>query len=189
MAPELWTERLQLVEGCSPCVQERVDPRQVPGPKPIKPVQVPAFDTLRETVVINCGHTMPWLDQQPLECVVIEVRHDMVIEHRLAAPVQHFVGENATHFAMRQDLESKIRMLDFGGKAEEKFPQIDIRHRSANRDPGHGGAYLVGLDGNRRSLGTDKLKLSPALRAGWKQIAAERHFVDLSLVEPVGYPV
>ena len=80
-------------------------------------------------------------------------------------------------------------MFDFRRQTEEKFPEIDIRQRPSDRDPGHSRASFISLQRYRRSFGTDELKLSPALAAAREKVAPECYFIDLPLIEPIGYPM
>src|SRR5207244_4165288 len=74
--------------GRSPCVQERMDPSQVLRPKPIEPVEVSLLDALREAPVVHPRDAMARLREQALQCGVVHLSHDMVIEHGLVAAIE-----------------------------------------------------------------------------------------------------
>src|SRR5438034_10179383 len=151
----------------SPGAQERVDARQILGPEPVESVEAALIDSLCQTPVVHPGHAVPRRREQAPQCGVIHLGHDMIIEVRLVAAIEDGVGERASEQAAGQGLVTLVRTLHLGGETEEELPQVHVGEGAPHRDTGDGGAYLSGLDRDRRAFGAEELQLLPPLTAGW----------------------
>src|SRR6185369_228030 len=88
--------------------------------------------------------------EQAAQCRIVDLRHDVIVEHRLPGSVKYLVGDNTAKKLTHPTLETKIGAFQFRRQAEKKFPEIDIGERTPDGNPAHCGACLVDLHADGR---------------------------------------
>src|SRR2546423_8519410 len=106
------------LEGArSPCAEERVDASQVDRPGPIDAVEVSLGEPPGEAPIVDAGQTMTWVHQETLHAGVVDLSHDVVIEHGLVASIDDLIGQHAAEQPSDERLGAQVRALELGGKA------------------------------------------------------------------------
>ena len=96
--------------------------RQISRPKPIVPSEILSRYPRGQAIVINAAQPVMRFYEQPAQSRVVNIAHDVIVEKRFVASIEEFVGQNSAQFAMCQDLESQVGMLDLSRQAQKEFP-------------------------------------------------------------------
>src|SRR5438093_96042 len=79
-------------------------------------------------------YAMARLREPALQCGIVHLGHDMVIEVGLVTAIQDWVGEPASQQPAGQGLVTQVRTLELGGETEEELPEIDVGEWSPDGD-------------------------------------------------------
>src|SRR5438552_11543342 len=107
--------------GCSPCLQERVNPRELLRPEPVEPSEVPLLDALGEASIVHAGEPMAWVAQKTLQHRIVDLGHDMFVEEGLVPAIEDRVWYPPAQQAANQALGAQVRALELGGETEKEL--------------------------------------------------------------------
>ena len=84
-----------------------MDPGEILSPEPIESIEGLTLDPLCEPLVVDAWQAMSRLDEQSGQRGVVDLRHDMVVEQRLAFSVEYFVGHDPAKKTTHETLRSE----------------------------------------------------------------------------------